>query len=359
LRSWRLWVWGLGFLGTVAVALLAPSTPGPSHVTAFAAFLLWMMAGLCSEVIALADSVRRRNRLRRGPPAAPADGVIECVVLEGARGERNPDRPRYRRFVAWDEGNSSARGGPLDVFSGPLLGRVAVVPLFVGWGGRRWRDDEVARALKSLEKAASWIESQAVDWGAGVAVCLAETYFEESDDQIGVVDIAVVAEAHQMGLFQAHATERVLAAASRALGRLGFAGLPDWVQQTRGRVGADQVVWLVNLGAAGRSHAIPEDLTPLPGVRLAVCYAQPADFPGPPSGPLGGDSVTCAHELLHLFGASDKYGARLDDFPPGMVTGRDIMLLHESSLARLRVDPLTAVELGWSRDGQRPERKET
>jgi hypothetical protein len=353
LKSWRLGIWGLGFVLMVVVALAAPSDPEPSHVTAFAAFLLWMLAGLCSEVIALTSSVRDAKRLRRRPQPAPADGVVEAVLLVGARGVPNPHRPRFRRFEGWNNAEASPPNPRASVTGGPLVGSVAIVSLFVGRGGRRWKDDEMARALASLESTGAWIERQAADWSVGVRLGLTETYFEAVDERTDEVDIAVVAEAHQMGLFEAHAIEKVLASASRAVGTLGFDGIADWVARTRARVDADQVVWLLNLGAAGRSHAIPADLTPLPGVRLAVCYAQESDFPGPPSGPLGGDSVTYAHELLHLFGASDKYGAPLSDFPPGTVTGRDIMLLRETSLPRLRVDPLTAVELGWSRNGSR------
>ena len=54
-----------------------------------------------------------------------------------------------------------------------------------------------------------------------------------------------------------------------------------------------------------------------------------------------------AHEVLHLFGASDKYGVPLDSFRSGQVTHRDIMRMDARRLERLRVDPLTASEVGW------------
>ena len=49
--------------------------------------------------------------------------------------------------------------------------------------------------------------------------------------------------------------------------------------------------------------------------------------------------MTVVHELLHLFGATDKYGRSLRDVPPGTVTSRDVMRLSETRLSRLRIDP--------------------
>jgi hypothetical protein len=61
------------------------------------------------------------------------------------------------------------------------------------------------------------------------------------------------------------------------------------------------------------------------------------------------DPVTYAHELLHLFGASDKYDvSSLQGFPAGSVTERDIMRTGRRRLDRLRIDPLTAEEIGWN-----------
>ena len=59
------------------------------------------------------------------------------------------------------------------------------------------------------------------------------------------------------------------------------------------------------------------------------------------------DPVTIVHEVLHLFGASDKYGVPLRSFAPGSVTNRDVMRLDETSLLRVQIDPLTAREIGW------------
>jgi len=83
------------------------------------------------------------------------------------------------------------------------------------------------------------------------------------------------------------------------------------------------------------------------GVSLAVCYARDENFPEPLDGPPFTDPVTIVHEVLHLFGASDKYGVPLRSFAPKSVTNREVMRLDENSLIRLRIDPLTAREIGW------------
>ncbi len=94
--------------------------------------------------------------------------------------------------------------------------------------------------------------------------------------------------------------------------------------------------------------AIPDDLTELIGVSLALCYAREANFPEPLHRPPYTDPVTVVHELLHLFGASDKYAVPLSSFPPGSVTSRDVMRLDSSRLERLRIDRATAAEIGWT-----------
>jgi hypothetical protein len=87
----------------------------------------------------------------------------------------------------------------------------------------------------------------------------------------------------------------------------------------------------------------------LEGVALAVCYLREASFPEPlpRNASARVDPVTVVHELLHLFGASDKYGHPLREFEPGTVTRHEVMRLSESRLSRLRIDERSARELGW------------
>ena len=124
----------------------------------------------------------------------------------------------------------------------------------------------------------------------------------------------------------ADASARALAAFSRAAARLGFADAADLTARISRRIAADCPVWLLLPRAGGRSFAIPADLTDLPGVTLAVCYAREANFPEPLAGPPFADPITLVHEILHLFGATDKYGVSLASFPPklGDGAGRDV-----------------------------------
>jgi hypothetical protein len=112
----------------------------------------------------------------------------------------------------------------------------------------------------------------------------------------------------------------------------------------------DQTVWIVHHLRAGRSSAIEPDRFRYPGARVALCYARESTSSEPLVGLPFVDPVTLAHEILHLFGASDKYGTSLRSFPPGSVTSRDVMRLDETRLRRLRIDPLTSNEIGWSTD---------
>ncbi len=88
---------------------------------------------------------------------------------------------------------------------------------------------------------------------------------------------------------------------------------------------------------------------------LAVCYPRESSFPEPLTGSPRVDPVTVVHEMLHLFGATDKYGRSLRDFAPGSVSSREVMRLSETRLSRLRIDPSTAEEIGWVYQGKHRE----
>jgi hypothetical protein len=92
---------------------------------------------------------------------------------------------------------------------------------------------------------------------------------------------------------------------------------------------------------------VPLDQTDLEGVSLAFCHARQANFTEPLIRPPAPRAAVLAHEVLHLFGAEDKYGWPLSHFRAGGVTDSDVMRLESERLGDLRVDPLTAAELGW------------
>jgi hypothetical protein len=233
---------------------------------------------------------------------------------------------------------------------------VTIATIFVGRYGRAWNDEEVAQTLASLQKAGVWIEREAQRWQAKANIALAEVYISCVDDAEFVpIPLQVVAEGDHLGLFEGEAVERDMASTSRAVSALGFGGIAELAVRLDRRLAGDRLVWLIFPKAAGRSHAIDGMATLLPGTSFAICYAAYADFPAPLIGPPVPSSTTLAHELLHLFGATDKYERPLSDFPPGSASRRDIMRLDLTDLRRLRVDPMTAVELGWSADGTTPQ----
>ncbi len=167
------------------------------------------------------------------------------------------------------------------------------------------------------------------------------------DDEADEVALGFAMQGDEVGPFEQDATTKALHRASRAAGQLGFADATSLFLAVEEQAGADALAWLLHPREASRSFAIPRDLRAPGGVSLAVCYPREASFPEPLVGPARVDPVTVVHELLHLFGATDKYGHSLSAFAPGSVTGLDVMRLHEERLSRLRIDPGTAVEIGW------------
>ena len=289
-----------------------------------------------------------------------ADGVVEILSIEGLDGIPNRFDARFSRFEP--SPSSRLNQAPAPVAAAPrrqtprLGGRVVLMSLYVGRDGRRWTDEEVARSHRSLERAGGWLEDQAQRWGAPLNVVVSQVYFETIDEVEEEVEIEFVPEGEQFGPLEAKAELKCQASASCASARLGFADFADLAGRVSLLLPADYWVWLLHPLQAGRSLAIPEPEATLPGVNLAVCYSREAGFPAPLAMSMSPftDPVTIVHELLHVFGASDKYGLPLSHFPAKEVTARDVMVLKYESLSRIRVDPLTAREIGWLDPGLPP-----
>jgi hypothetical protein len=284
------------------------------------------------------------------PSVVVADGQVDVLPVVGVgRGEALTRDPRWAAYLPGSKGRVTrqpgwSRRGPRQR---PLLGRIALGSLFVGRDGTSWSVDEIAAAHRALERSGRWIEREAMRWRAGLAIGILDTYFVADDPEVETVEVAFGPEGAEVGPLEAHAELKILASASRAAASLGFADMAELAAEARGRVACDHAVWVLHLRQGGRSLAIPEVESGLPGVDLAACYARESSFPEPLPGPPFSDPVTFVHELLHLFGASDKYGGSLARYGREEVSERDVMVLAHESLSRLRVDRLTAREVGW------------
>lgn len=314
--------------------------------------LVWIVELLLFAAIAeIGAQVERLFRIksveRAIPPGArPADGAVETVPIRGVYGEPNSVDPKFRRFVSIvEEDVSPFRENPE---SACLLGRATLISVFNGRDGRRWTAAEIADAHRSIERAGRWIEREAARWNAPVNLEVAETYFETIEDREDDVEIGFVSEPDGDAPMERHAATKALIEFSRASARLGFADAGDLTARIAARIDADIRIWLFHERRAGRSFALPGDESPLPGVAIAVCHAREANFPEPLKRPPFVDPVTLVHEILHLFGATDKYGVPLSKYPPKTVGPRDVMRLEFESLDRLKVDRLTAAEIGWT-----------
>lgn len=311
-------------------------------------FLVLGLSGLAIEMASAVWLLRGNRGARRRSQLPPADGRIEVVRIPGYSSKPSAIDARFRYF----EPTSEDRSAPRNVGRGygelaDLVGRVTVFSLFVGRDGTNWSDREMIDTLRSVETAAAWIEGQAIRWNAPVDIGVADLIFVGEDHSQEPIDISVVDEGNGTGLFEAEAPKRALILASRIALDLGFKDLSDLVERVSPEPEPDLRIWLMHQRRAGRSIAIPPHESELDGIGLAVCYPRYADFPQPLQGTPASDSATIAHELLHLVGASDKYGVPLRSYPPGQVTDRDIMRLSYPRLRQMRVDYRTAREIGW------------
>ena len=363
LNSWRFWYWAVGLSAIAAAWALAPWPERARRFGPVVLLLAWGLAGLVAEFLALVRSARAGGTPSPTLPTPkprdtrPADGEVGVAPLAGVRADPNPKAPEFRRFEAVEPGPGEAPVRSVRFWDRrfpPLLGRVVLVSTFTGHDGRDWSVEEIAAAHRALRRAGVWIEREAIRWGAAVNVDLADTYFAALIEESGLHAVAIPPPdwaVDEEGRDRPDENAEAIALLSRAAARLGFADAVDLTARIGRRIEADHLVWLLHPRRAGGSFAVPSDLSGLPGVTLAVCYAREESLPGPLDRPPFPDPITFVHELLHIFGAMDKYDEPLSSFPRGSVTDRDVMRLDFESLSRLRVDPLTAAEIGWAAPG--------
>ncbi|MFO0910926.1 MAG: hypothetical protein U0794_21730 [Isosphaeraceae bacterium] len=352
----RVAFWLAGFGVGLILALLTPETlfPGARLTILGLTFLTLGCAGEIRSLLAVSRQVETPPQTARRSP----DGETRVVRLGSAARDPNPYDTRYGRFVArQDQGrHEPLRTRPPREDDPRLLGACCLVSIFVGHDGRPWSDEEIARAHQAMERAGRWLEGEAARWDVALNVELLETYFVAQDDAIDEVEVAFAAEGDEVGPLEARAIEKAFGVATRAALACGFRDAADLVEWVETSVDADVVVCLLHPRRNGRSLAVPRSETLLNGVGLALCYCREASFPEPLQGEARTDPVTVVHELLHLFGATDKYGQALRSFAPGSVTSRDVMRLNEERLSRLRVDALTAFEVGWNSNPPDPKK---
>lgn len=305
------------------------------------------VGGLAIELVRAALRTRSRGEERRLLDDRPPDHRVDVVVVPHVHSEPNASDGRFQRFTGLEQAVPASIRGTGHV-APPLLGKVVIFNLFLDRFGRGWSDGEIAQVHASLWRMGVWLERQASRWSAPVNLALADTYWTTDDDDDDEVEVVFGPEGDRIVPQEGHAAQKALIRFSRAAARLGFADAADLIGQMSARMVADCWVWLIHPRCAGQSIAVPADLTPWPGVTLAVCYAREESFPGPLSRVPSPDPVTYAHELLHLFGATDKYEVPRDRYPAGSLSEHDIMRLDYDSLSRLRVDRATAAELGWA-----------
>ncbi len=348
--------WLFIVLLVLIILLVGIATEPPTRqVIIVLALVVIGLGALLAELTAWLSLPDRRKRFAIPDGARPADGRVDLVQVDGVDAEPLAIRPELRKFVALAAGfkpiTNRARTGAKDR---PLLGRVALVSVFVGEDQVSWSDREIDAGHKAVELAGIWLEREAMRLGASLNLSLSDVYFQVDDDAEDLVELAFQPEGEDVGPMEANSLTKALTLASRAALKLGFADVDDWIGQINDLIDADSLCWFFHVRRAGRSMAITSADSGIPGVAFALCYAREASFPEPLIGRPRFDPATLTHELLHLFGASDKYGISLRSFPEGSVSSRDIMRLEYDSLARLRIDGLTAVEVGWTTDFNAP-----
>jgi hypothetical protein len=352
---YRLAYWIGGFF---LVALAAAAWERVDRSSALVVgFGLWLACGVVVELsFALRHALSGQHDVPERALRA-SDGRREIAAVEGGRVRPNAVDGRFGRLTGWEEGraffDSHRRKRS---FPSPLRGRVVLVSYFLGRDNHTWTDAEIAEAHGFLWRAAAWVEREAARWHAPVNVALANAYLASTDAAPRSEAILEVRElAHKELLLDPKETTAVVAAMRRGVEPEFGSSLEHVAAEFARRLDCDHVVWMVHSRSAGGSQWLNERLTGLDGMPFALCYAQEAEYNTVLESQPFANPITIVHELLHAFGATDHYGISAKRFGRRQVTAGDVMLLHDDRrLSQLRIDPLTAEEIGWVAKHQRP-----
>ena len=184
----RLAVWFVGLSVAGLGAIL--SDEGREPLVVVVELIVFALLGEIAAQLALESQEPASRAIPKD--AKPPDGAIETAKLRGVRGEPNSSDPRFNKFVEiYHEPIVATR--PIRELPA-FLGRAAIVSLFVGRDGKRWSDNEIADAHRSIERAGRWIEREAIRWNAPVNIEIAEIYFEIMGQENEDVEIGFVAE---------------------------------------------------------------------------------------------------------------------------------------------------------------------
>jgi hypothetical protein len=346
----RLVGWGLAVIAGLTVAMMTPETLFPGS-RLFALMATIFLAWIVSRGVIQPGASTPRPRDERFP-----DGKVEIAGMVGFLGEPNPTDPRFSRFLGLEPpSGDKPRGVPRETRIAnrcpSLLGRIVIFSVFLDRDRSIWSADEIARSHQAILRAGVWMEQQALRWNARMNVEVSTTYFVAREEAGRDIEIEFQYEGNALNAFEKDEARNTFANLNSAAIELRFHHAVEFIEAIEARVEADRAVWLIHPRMAGRSFALPVDSMFGSPVHLAVCYPVYSDLPESFLGPAAADPVTVIHEILHLFGASDKYNQSFRAFEPGSVTRADVMRLDEDRLGRLRVDRQTAREVGWIRLG--------
>ena len=266
----------------------------PSGLVGLEVWLIVVSLGLLVLVAEIIRLVIRAGRpanevVGNSPELSVRNTPTGVVPLSISPKELNLRDQRYRRCLGPFESVGSPGARPpmpwTRVPSPPLRGQVVLVSMFVGADGRWWSDTEIARQLGALERAARWMEKEASRYGVPVGVGLADTYFSVEGEPTPEVAIGFESEGMDVGPYEHGIATRALTLMSRTAATLGLQDAVDFVQEIRVLLPGTTPVWLLHVRQAGRSLAVPLDLTELEGVSLASVSPAKQVSPNRSSGP--------------------------------------------------------------------------
>ncbi|HOW60076.1 MAG TPA: hypothetical protein PLO78_10195 [Candidatus Omnitrophota bacterium] len=208
----------------------------------------------------------------------------------------------------------------INVGSAKLLkGKILLGHVFIQRTPDEWDQKRIATVLQRVEQATQWIEGQAQNYKM-------EVVFDNFLVQEPFLRFLNAIPCHKNRFRSWNAFEAILAdAAEEVVARAKENHI-------------ENLMLMAHVNEAVRSYAVPKRLgdgRPINFIEYCVCSTFYS-------------AASYAHEILHLFGADDFYiefYTKLGDYRKEFLQGS--IMLSAKSLEGVRIDDLTAQNIGW------------
>lgn len=208
-----------------------------------------------------------------------------------------------------------------------LKGTLAIHNIFVDCLPNHWDEKEINAVERALRECCAWIKREASKYSITVDTRISENHF--------------IAKSDRLPPSARNSRDEIFEWSSNVLKSIDFEDMQHYAHTFQEEEKAENWITFFHVQVAGRSYAF--DSTAITPIEFLVCFSEYADTPERKTlHTIRPDPREYAHEILHLFGAKDKYETS-DKHPLTDIMNR----LDKFSLELLSISKPTAQEIRW------------